>query len=206
MTVASNTRVSMLIVVSTILLASAPVAAQSDLVVIQAKVNPVVTPKSPQDAFRDCAKDAMCRSLADAAAVWLGATPGTVTAAMAAIPQAKRGGEESWYKLVLPDGYQYCRAKIHTISVVPATGDRASYMGAGSERTGVSVYTWTPKEKVGGARSWVEAEFTITGVRDSVAAKYQTQGVCKPSGRTLVGCRGARGVNKGKPACGDVED
>lgn len=177
-----------------------------DFVVIQQKINPVMQPKNVADALSECARDNLCRGLADAAATYLGVPPGRVSAALAALPQAQRAGEEGRYMISLPTGYQYCRSRIQTISVVPATGDRASVMGASSRENGVGVYTWTPKQGLGKGRSWVEADYTIYGVRAAIADKERQAGKCKPFGTTLISCRGATGVNKGAPACSTVSD
>jgi hypothetical protein len=82
-------------------------------------------------------------------------------------------------------------------------------MSATAVKGGVGVYTWTPKQGVGGGKSWIEADFTVTGVRKDVAEKYRKAGTCRevgPKGNNLVRCRGGKGVNKGQPACGNVED
>lgn len=190
--------------ISMVLTASA--TAQSDFAAISAKVNPVMQPKSPGDVFRQCANSSVCRIVADAAAVYLGVPPGRVKAALAAVPKASRKGEEGRYQINLPGGYEYCRSRITTISVVPATGDRASVMGVTATQNGMSVYTWTPKKGFGGGRSWIEADFMIIGVRSDLGNNYRASGQCRSYNRTIISCRGARGVNKGQPACGSVQD
>jgi hypothetical protein len=181
-------------------------ASATEFVVVKQKINPVMKPRGVEDAFRECAGNAICRSLADSAAAYLGVPPGTVSAAMAAIPVAKREGEEGHFSISLPKGYEYCRSAIRTISVVPATGDRASVMSATSTKSGVGIYTWTPKQGFGSGRSWVEADYTLYGVVEESGDKYRQSGKCKPYGKQLIACRGARGVNHGQPACGSVAD
>ncbi|MNV65393.1 hypothetical protein D3C71_1580850 [compost metagenome] len=185
---------------------SVSVAGSQDFVVVNQKINPVMSPRSVGDAFGECANDAVCRTIVDGAATYLGVPPGTVSAALASLPKADRAGEEGRYTIALPDGYQYCRSTIRTISVVPATGDRASVMGAKSTQRGVDVYTWTPRQGLGGGRSWVEADYTIYGVKDSLADRERQAGECRPSGSTLISCRGAKGTNKGQPSCGASSD
>ena len=73
---------------------SSPALAQQEFAVVSAKVNPVMAPKNVGDALQECANDAICRSLADGAAAYLGVPPGTVSAALAAVPKAERAGEE----------------------------------------------------------------------------------------------------------------
>jgi hypothetical protein len=149
--------------------------------------------------------NATCRALVDTAAVYLGVPPGRVSAAMAIVPQARRAGEEGWYTVKLPAGYKYCRSTIRMISVVPATGDRASVFSARANQDNIGMYTWTPKQGLGGGRSWVEAIVTLYGVRNDKADQYRAAGTCKPYGMLLLSCRGARGVNKGTPACKTVQ-
>lgn len=177
-----------------------------EFVVVQAVINPVVQPRKYSDAIRFCAEDEGCRSLSDAAASVLGLPSGMIASALADVPQVVRVGEEGRYTIALPPGYEYCRSRTRTRSVVPATGDRASVLGARSTKDGIGVYTWTPRSGEFGARSWVEAEFTVYGVRQDVADLYRNTGICRRHGQTLISCRGATGVNKGTPACGTVMD
>ncbi len=193
------------VAVALLVMLSTPALA-SDFVVTKALINQVMQPKNAIEVIQDCAKNAVCRSAVDAGATALGAPPGAVTAAVVAIPRAERKGEEGFYTFALPKGYQYCRSAIETVSVVPATGDRASYMSASSQKSAVAVYTWTPKQGAGKGRSWVEANLTIYGVSDSAADANRAQGRCRPIGQKLIECRGAKGVNKGLPACGRAAD
>jgi hypothetical protein len=94
-----------------------------DLVAVYVKVNPVMKPKTGGDVILECAQNDLCRTAVDAAAAWLGVPPGTVTGAMALVPKVRRAGEEGWYMIALPEGYEYCRTRIKTISVTPNTGD-----------------------------------------------------------------------------------
>ncbi|MBB4218867.1 hypothetical protein FHT79_006089 [Rhizobium sp. BK212] len=177
-----------------------------EFVVVQTVINPVVQPKNVSDAIGFCAGDERCSSLADGAATFLGLPSGTVAAALAAVPKVDRNGEEGHLSIALPSGYEYCRSRIQPKSVVPATGDRASVMSARSTKDGVGIYTWTPRASIGGGRSWVEADFTIYGVREDVAEQYRANGTCREPGATLISCRGAKGTNKGQPACGNTSD
>ena len=180
--------------------------AQTDFVATSVKVDPVMQPKQPVEVFKECAKDPVCSAVLKGAASYLGVSPTLVSAVLAIIPQAKMEGEEGHFTIQLPQGYVYCRASIRTVSVVPATGDRASVMSATSNEHGIGIYTWTPKQGLGQGRSWVEADYTIYGVKSDLAEKYRTEGKCKAPGKNLINCRGATGVNHGMPACGSVED
>ena len=160
-----------------LLMTSVGAYAQTDFVATSAKVDPVMQPKQPGDVFKECANNQACSE-----------------------------GEEGHFTIQLPQGYVYCRASIRTVSVVPATGDRASLMSATTNERGVGIYTWTPKQGVGQRRSWVEADYTVYGVKSDLAEKYRTESKCKPPGKNIINCRGATGVNHGLPACGSVDD
>jgi hypothetical protein len=189
-----------------IMMVSVCAQAQTDFSATSIKVDAVMQPKQPADAFKECANDSVCSSIIGGAATYLGVPPTLVSGALAIIPKAERAGEEGHYTIEVPQGYVYCRASIRTVSVVPATGDRASVMSATSNDHGVAVYTWTPKQGLGQGRSWVEADYTIYGVKADLAGKYRAEGKCKPPGKNLINCRGATGVNHGMPACGSVDD
>lgn len=194
--------ISMLLLV----LAPATALAGGDFVVVRQKIDAVMQPKSPMDAFAECAKNEACTGIVDAAASYFGAPPGTVAAAFALVPKAERRGEEGYFSVNLPDGYAYCRARIETVSVVPATGDRASVMGVNSTESGVDIYTWTPVQGPFDGRSWVEADITLQGARRELVAGLRARGICRSPGQELMNCRGATGTNKGMPACGTRDD
>jgi len=198
-----------LIVCTLLLLASGVTGAQStnDFVVISAKVDQTMSPKSLTETALDCVKNAACKAALDSLAAMWGIESSLVSSLAASITTEKKG-EESWVGIKLPTGYEYCRSAIRTVSVVPATGDRASYMGVSADKPGLSVYTWTPKRHVGEGRSWVEADFVVTGVKTAAAQKYRESGKCNANAlpRTVVQCRGAAGVNKGLNHCGTYND
>jgi hypothetical protein len=189
-----------------LLMMSAYAQAQTDFSATSVKVDAVMQPKQPADALKECANDPVCSSIIGGAATYLGVPSTLVSGALAIVPKAERAGEEGHYTIEVPQGYVYCRASIRTVSVVPATGDRASVMSATSNDSGVAVYTWTPKQGLGQGRSWVEANYTIYGVKSDLAEKYRAEGKCKPPGKNLINCRGATGVNHGMPSCGSVDD
>lgn len=137
-------------------------------------------PKQPVDALKECLNDTACSSIVGGAANSLGAPSSLVSGAMAIVPKAERAGEEGHYSLEVPAGYVYCCSSIRTISVVPATGDRASVMGATSNGRDIAVYTWTPRQGIGQGRSWVEADYTLYGVKKSLADKYRSEGKVHP--------------------------
>ena len=191
-------------VITLLYIFSMPALANDDLVVIKVKLDQVMEPKSVIDTTIGCVKNSACKAILDAAAAYVGVNISSITSAAALIDQ-KKTGEEGNFSYKLPNGYQYCRAKVETVSVVPAEGDRASLMNVRGSAQGVGVYTWTPVLPVGQGRSWVEADFTIVGVRDGLADQYRKTGQCKAKYIT-ADCRGAKGVNKGLPACGVITD
>jgi hypothetical protein len=180
--------------------------AQNDFSATSLKVDPVMQPKQPGDVFKECAHDQVCSSIISSAASYLGVPSVLVSGALAIVPKAEMVGEDGHFTIEVPKGYVYCRASIHTVSVVPATGDRASLMSATSNERGIAIYTWTPRQGTGQGRSWVEADYTIYGVKSDLAGKYRAEGKCKPPGKSIINCRGATGVNHGLPACGSVDD
>ena len=179
---------------------------QVDFVVVRQIVDVVMQPKNVADSLGECARNAVCRNAVEGAAQFLGVNPMIVKAGVAIVSEAKKDGEEGRFFISLPSGYQYCRSEIETISVVPATGDRASVMGATSARNGIGIYVWTPKLPPGSGRSWVEAKYSVYGVRDEIADEQRLNGKCRQFGLVVVNCRGARGTNKGMPACGNTRD
>ena len=191
---------------SLVLFAVADVKADSDYAVIKARLDNTRQAKQWVDTVFDCANNPECTALVDAGASYLGAPPGLVTAFLAVIPQNQIIGEETRTRYELPPGYQYCKSKVETISVIPATGERASFMSATRRGNGIDVYTWTPRLPPGQGRSWVEANFTIMGIKDFSLA--QAAGCVFPLGseKYLLECRGASGVNKGLAACSTYTD
>lgn len=198
------------------LLGMAQGAGASDVIVIKTKLDVERQPKNEISVVSDCIHNPACLALIDAAASMAGAPPGAVSVVLADIPRFETEGEETRIRYELPAGYFYCKSKIETISVVPATGDRASLMTAtrnsSSGYVGIDVYTWTPVLPFGQGRSWVEADFTIIAIREGAAySNYSDKAACVPlldssNTKDLMSCRGSRGVNKGMPACGTVTD
>jgi len=193
-----------LIVGTTFLFSMGTANASDNLVVIKVRLDQTMNPLSATQAFEDCTKNPVCKTVIDGAAAYVGTDSSYVTTAIAAVT-ASRQGEESNFDYKLPAGYQYCRAKLETISVVPNAGDRASAMSVRGNERSLGVYTWTPRLGLGQGRSWIEADFTLVGVKDEMVGKYRDSGQCK-SQYLIVDCRGGSGINKGAPACGVSSD
>jgi hypothetical protein len=104
------------------------------------------------------------------------------------------------------EGYKVCHVQVRTVSVVPASGDRASLFSLTATSNGVSIYTWTPRQKTGQGRSWYDGYVAITFVKASLYPQYLTAGKCTipATGKKAYACRGAKGVNKGLKACGSA--
>jgi len=176
--------------------------ASGDLVVIGAKIDSVMQPKGLTDTLHECVQNATCKVILDGAAAYVGVDSSKITSA-AAMMTKKSAGETSYFDMRLPEGYQYCRSKVKTISVVPATGNRASFMIVNARPNGLVIQTWTPKRHWGQGRSWVEADLEVTGVKKDLAAHYQETKQClaEPLPKEIINCRGSRGVNHGQKAC-----
>lgn len=179
----------------------------SELIVIKVKVDAVRGPQTIFDVFRECANDATCQAALSAIDAYFGGAVLTTISQFALEVGEDIEGEDTTYRIQLPNGYYYCRTHIDVISVAPATGDRASFMDVTSDVNGLTVKTWTPEEGLGNGESWMEADFTVVASREDVTGALRNQGVCRSADRYLrYQCRGATGVNNGAPACGPTVD
>ena len=168
-------------------------------------VNPVRKPKTVLDAVQDCLNDSVCSQLASMAAAQIGISPTAIKVAKAAafVSDAAQHpeSEETHYSITPPPGYRVCRVNIRTHSVNPPEGDRASVFSITAESSGIAIYTWTPKQRAGGGRSWYDGHLTVTFVPGATPAE-----VCSVTGSKYnYGCRGGKGTNKGLPACSTVD-
>lgn len=198
--------ISCFLVTPALLFAQSAQKIAPDFAVVKTKIDQTMQPISVTEALSECIHDPVCKGAIDAASTLVGVDSNAFTTALGLINHQNRG-EESWTTIALPIDYEYCRMKISTISVVPATGDRASYMSVAAHPTSVGVYTWTPRQGLGKGRSWVEADFTVIGVGKWVADKYRAEGKCNSSKEhAVVSCRGASGTNHGQSACGNLND
>ena len=190
-----------------------------DYVIVKAVVDRTVAGKTIWDHAVDCVKDVICKSLFDATvALTTGMDSSSFTTAAAIVVDTHYAGEEGFYTFSLPDGYVYCRSEVNTTTVIPATGDRASFMSATIYPPGkLGVYTWTPVNN-SGDKSAIEATFTLIGVRKDIAEYSYANATCSrpcmskrlepetPQPRHLFDCRGAKDTNKGLPHCGTFLD
>jgi hypothetical protein len=180
-------------------------AADTDYVVVSAKINPVKNPKGPGELLGDCARNDACSTVVKAGAGYLGVPPTATSVALAVVAGNKPSdSEEGRFSISVPSGYVYCRSQIHMISVVPADGKRASIFGAASNEHGMSFYTWTPKRPPGQGRSWVDADITVYGVKASLVQQSQAAKKCVPWGKKIEDCRGNGSGDR--PECKSVND
>lgn len=190
--------------IATPALAQAPT---SELIVVKVKVDAVRGPQTIFDVFRECANDATCQAALSAIDAYFGGAVLSTISQFALEVSEDIEGEDSTYRIQLPNGYYYCRTHIDVVSVVPATGDRASFMDVTSDVNGLTVKTWTPEEGLTDGTSWMEADFTVVASREDVTGDLRNKGVCRSADRYLrYQCRGATGINNGAPACGPTVD
>lgn len=193
-----------------------------DLVVTSFKVDDTRNAQSIVDKVGECLNSDSClkviKAIVEAAGQKQGSgnpsssssTQGMAAAAAETIVPALSHniqGEETRTTLTLPAGYVYCHASVNPISAVPAGGDRASHLSVNARPNGIGVYTWVPRSGVGGGNTWMEADFSVVGVRQEVADKYFADGRCKQTTaeREILVCRGRDG-GKGLPGCKPTVD
>jgi hypothetical protein len=177
-----------------------------DIKAMQITVDAERKAKSEWEALAECTKNPVCKTVVDAAFASAGIDSSTTTTAISQISQ-KAQGENTNYTFAMPAGYQYCRSTVAFKSVIPATGNRASYANFWVQDNAVRVYTWTPRRHAGQGKSHILAELTVLAVKNDAGDAARAAGKCKKNDtHSIVVCRGARGVNKGKPACTTATD
>jgi hypothetical protein len=184
-----------------------PAVAQQadDIVVTTHHIDAVRNARTPWDEVQNCLKDNACAGAIKLIAGQVGIPDNAVRLVeTAAIYSAKAEGEETRYTVRAVSSRKICSVKVRTISVVPATGDRASLFSISPSADSVGIYTWTPRQGIGGGRSWYEGDVFIVHVKASLQEEYLKSGKCTvpPTGSINYQCRGASGVNKGLAACG----
>jgi hypothetical protein len=166
-------------------------ANEDDYKVSKMHLDQTMQPKNPFDVITDIKNPPIAMAAINAAASYIGVSPTVVTIALKAIPNGSMQGEDGHYSIPVENGYKYCRARIRVISIAPASGDRASVLNATAIDNGIGVYTWTPRQGLGGGRSWAEAEFELVSVKNDLYDQSVRTGVCKPAqNRALLRCKG----------------
>lgn len=175
-----------------------------DFVIVAVHLDQTMDPKSVGDSLSECLNNSTCKDVAVGLASGLGVNEKQLKTAVAGI-KSDFSGEEGHLTYNLPHGYRYCSSSVKVISVVPMDGRRASVLGVRAYDTFLGVYTWTPRRNPGEGRSWVEADFSIVGVKANKAADYFASGKCRRAQeRLLLSCRGNDGGDL--PPCKSVED
>jgi hypothetical protein len=185
-----------------VLIGASQTIAQSTAIVQVFHINPKREARTPWNEMSNCLKDTVCSQLVSIAASQIGVPPNAVRlASVAAQVSAPPRSEETRYSIAPPSGYFVCRAYVRTQSVVPATGDRASVFSLTANRSGIAIYTWTPRRGIGKGRSWYDGFVTVV-----FEASGSSSANCSVTEQGQnYGCRGARGVNKGQPACSSAQ-
>ncbi len=191
------------LMVSLLLLSGAATAQESEYVVVGVHLDNVREQKNIFTTAEECANNPACVALMNAAENYFQVPVGKVVSGLATLA-ADNQGEGTYMHFALPPGYQYCKAKMTMGSIVPHVGPRGSLFLGRAEQRGLYVETWTPVNQMFAGGSWVEADLTIVGVRDDLAASsYENGGSCinpiSDAGmRHLFYCRGG--------GCVDTDD
>lgn len=157
------------------------------------RVNSIMQPKSLPDTFFECMRDPVCKAVLGSATDALGIPSEAVEIAGLAAP-SKRKGEDTSYAFYPPKGYLICAAKVRTMSVVPASGSRATTAGFNAHSTGFGVYTWTPRRPLFEGRSFYDGYLTIKYVRASRYPQLLVDGECTVTSKPRrIGCKGRCG-------------
>jgi hypothetical protein len=97
-------------------------ASTAEVLIITHHINPKRNAETGWETAGDCLRNSVCGSLLKAGAVAIGVPTGAVEVVKLLVHTAK----SSHYALSPPDGYQVCHVQVRTVSVVPASADRAS--------------------------------------------------------------------------------
>ena len=184
---------------------SSPVISQSDDVVVTTQhIDEVRSPRSLADSAKSCLSDNLCSTILDAVTAELGIPSNAID--IVNVANLLTGGptsptsEEAKYYLRAVPGQVICRVRMVTTSVVPASGDRASFFAMTAWPDQVQMYTWTPHQGTGGGRSWWEGDIFVTHVKAKLAARYIKAGKC--SNFAAAGPNGVHFQCRGRDECG----
>lgn len=159
-------------------------------VVASMHIDQVRDAKNVFDMVRECDNDDLCSNILKAVESYYGIPPGLTATVAATFSGGSRG--EGWgVDMILPNGYLYCGSSMKMVSIVPHDGPRGSLFRGAVARNEIHLETWTPIQGLGDGRSWVEADVTLIGVREDLAAQAQKEGQCKGfDERNIWYCRG----------------
>lgn len=138
------------------------------------------------------------KDIISAVAGYMGVDPAYVRLGTeAAAPSSRIEGEETFYTLPFPSGYQYCNSRINVVSLMSASPDpkRASLIDASVHNNAMGIYTWTGKPRPGEGQSSVEGYALVTGIKPQYFAEFKQKGICKDAPpqnapRKVLFCRG----------------
>lgn len=168
-----------------------PTGFPEEFVVVSSRIDNVMEQSSVFDVAKACTDNPTCMTMMRAASAYFQVPVDKVVSA-AALLATRRDGEGTFMDVGLPSGYAYCRSTMSLVSIVPRDGPRGSTFLAQARPNGLYVETWTPRRSNFEGRSWVEADFTIVGVRQDAAEAAYSSGRCyRPASRALFFCRGS---------------
>lgn len=175
-----------------------------DLMLVKARLEQTMKTHSITGSTAECLKHPECKAAIDAAAAYLAVDPKVITTMTTPI-SAEWKGEKGDYHYLLPAGYQYCRAKIETLSIVPKDGDESAYMTVTGSDHDLRIQAWAPQSGLYAGKTWVEADISLVGVKDSLVQEYRSKGICTDKYISKF-CRGGDRYHKGSPPCNLIKD
>jgi hypothetical protein len=133
------------------------------------------------------------KDIVGALAIYMGVDPYYVALATNLAPTYRSAGVETFYDLPTPEGYAFCAARISVTSLAPGSGDGASLIKANATdnpAAGVSIYTVTKVQGIGGGNSWVEGKAQVLGIKPEFLSLFREKGICKAPADTILNCKG----------------
>jgi hypothetical protein len=162
-----------------------------DFKVMTFEIDHVRDQKNWPQVAKECSDNAICGALAAAAEAYTG-VPFTQIIGASALIAEKRSGEGTAVNVSMPSGYQYCTSEVKLTSIVPRNGPRGSTLLITTHDDVYHIETWTPVRNLGEGRSWVQATFAVTTVRNALAESAFASGQCFRGGkRNILHCRGS---------------
>src|SRR5258708_26816338 len=102
----------MILALAVVLTTGLSAQAQSEFVATSIKVDPVMQPKQPADALKECANDPVCSSIIGGAPTHP-AMPATLPPrALAIASQAKKTGGQRRFSIIIPLRFTYSRSSL----------------------------------------------------------------------------------------------
>lgn len=164
----------------------------SDFRVFTYKVDATREPKNVLEEPAKILRNPIVGAIVIGAAIYLGAPPEAVAAVatVASAPDFDKRSEETNYRFPIPKEYLLCAANFNLKSIVPASGERASFVAASGTANMVNVYTWTPVRAAGEGRSWVDMDIGILAVKADRANAHRGKCADLNKPQSFFSCRG----------------